>query len=361
MICIKISNTLKQEYKIFIQQDLYDTLADIITRSCVSSEYFLITVPPLQKLYLEGITKQFSKLNFELRTKVIKDGEQCKSLTIVEEILEYLFSQEANRHSVLIAFGGGVVGDITGFVASIYMRGIKYVQVATSLVAQVDSSIGGKTGINSFYGKNLIGTFHQPSLVLIDPRLLSTLPDEEYLNGLSEVIKYGLLNKSIFNLLEKNIDKINNRDTAILTNIIAKCCRFKAKIVSADLYDKNIRATLNLGHTIGHALEKTFHYQTFKHGQAIAWGMLAACNISKKRNLLNAKAYSRIVSLLKSFDIFKPLLQSNANDLITAIKMDKKKTYSSFTFILPTGVGMAEEFNNIKEEEILDAINEIYS
>lgn len=361
MICIKIRHSLKEEYKIFIQQDLFDSLANIITKSCPSAKYFLITVPPLEKLYLESIKNQFSKLNCELRSKIIKDGEQSKSLTVVKDILDYLFSQKANRHSVLIAFGGGVVGDITGFAASIYMRGIKYVQIATSLIAQVDSSIGGKTGINSIYGKNLIGTFYQPSLVIIDPKLISSLPDKEYLNGLAEVVKYGLLNKNIFNMLEKNIDRINIRDTIILTEIIAKCCTFKAKIVSTDLYDKNTRAILNLGHTIGHALEKTFHYQSFKHGQAIAWGMLTACNIAKKRNLLNLKVHTRIVSLLKSFNIFKPLPKLNANDLITAVKMDKKKTHPTFTFILPVGIGIVKEFNDIREEEILNAINELSS
>ncbi len=282
MTIIKIKNTLSEEYKIIIKKGLFSSLAKIIKNNFQSQNYFLITVPPLEKLYLNNIKQQFRDSKLLLKTIIINDGEQSKCISVVNEILDFLFTNEANRNSILIAFGGGVVGDIVGFTASIFMRGIKYIQIATSLIAQVDSSIGGKTGIDSSYGKNLVGTFYQPSLVLIDPDILSTLPDIEYINGLAEIVKYGILNKQIFSILEKNIQEIKSRNYNVLINIIIKCCRFKAKVVSTDLYDNNIRAILNLGHTIGHALEKITNYKYFKHGEAIAWGMLAACNLAKK-------------------------------------------------------------------------------
>jgi 3-dehydroquinate synthase len=359
MTCIKIRHTSTQEYKIIIQPGLLDKCAKLIIEEVPSNQYFLLTVPPLKKLYLANIQNQFKNLGVKLNSKIIKDGEKSKALSTVEGIINYLLAKGANRDSVLIAFGGGVVGDVGGFTASIYMRGIKYIQFATSLIAQVDSSIGGKTGVNSRYGKNLIGSFYQPTIVLIDPNLLITLPETEYLNGLAEVVKYALLDKQIFNLLSRNVKKIIQRDSQSLTKLIIKCCKLKSKIVSADLFDKNIRAVLNLGHTVGHALEKATDYKYFKHGEAIGWGLITACIIAKNRNLITNIDYNRLMYLIKAFNFLKPLPKIDINELLNIMSLDKKKLQLDYTFILPIGIGKVEIFNDVSENEIRRALKEI--
>lgn len=342
--------------KIIIQRGLMNKAAEIIKGEILSPAYFLFTVPPVKKIYYELIKKTFKNEGMKILLKVIKDGEKSKSQKIVDEIIRFLSKHQAHRDTVIIAMGGGVIGDVVGYCASIYMRGISYIQIPTSLIAQIDSSIGGKTAINTDFGKNLIGTFYQPLLVLIDPDFIKTLPSQEFINGLGEVIKYGILDREIFFFLEENAEKIKIKDPDVLLEIIEKCCNYKIQIVQKDLYDKNLRALLNLGHTIGHALESITNYKYFKHGEAIALGILASSYISFKRNILKKESFNKIIDLCYIFKVIKKLPNFSFKELIKIMRIDKKQSSMFFTFLLPEEIGKVNLYSDIKISEIEAAI-----
>ncbi len=346
----------KTKCKIIIQQGLLSNIAEFIKENIRSDAYFLITVPPVNKLYFEKIKESFHREGLNLHLKIIKDGEGSKSQKGVEEIIKFLSKNYAHRDSVIIAMGGGVIGDLAGFCASIYMRGIPYIQVPTSLIAQIDSSIGGKTAINTSYCKNLIGTFYHPLFVLIDPDVLKTLPDKEFINGMGEIIKYGILDEEIFAYIEANVNAIREREPKILSTLIEKCCAYKIRIVENDLYDKNERALLNLGHSIGHCLESLTGYKYFKHGEAIVWGILAVSYISHKRNTLSKDSLNRIIDICRVFKILKRIPKFSFNRLMKTLRLDKKQRAEGLIFLLPEEIGRVKLCNDIKEEEVKSAM-----
>ncbi|OGF65092.1 MAG: 3-dehydroquinate synthase [Candidatus Fischerbacteria bacterium RBG_13_37_8] len=356
---LRIKHTHTSDYEILIEPGLFARCREIIQQQVPSDRYYVITVPPVKEHYLKLLKEQFVRNEIKLTVKVIKDGERSKCQATITTILDFLSTHHANRHSVLLALGGGVVGDITGYAASIYMRGIPYIQLPTSLIAQIDSSVGGKTGINTFHGKNLVGTFYQPSLVIIDPIVLSTLPEEEYCNGLAEAVKYGLLDKTIFEFMEHNIDEIQTRNSTCLLQLIVYCCRHKAKVVSHDLLEQHLRASLNLGHTVGHALEKITNYNYFRHGEAIAWGILAASFLAQQRKFIDSATLNRISNMLASFNLFKPLRKFSFSTLLDIMHHDKKKSTDFLTFVLPVSIGKIQICDDIKEEELLLALDYI--
>ena len=263
---------------------------------------FAVTSKPIRRHWGKALEKSFSAHRRELEVLEMPDGERAKTLAQLEKLAEKLLAHGADRGSVILALGGGVVGDVGGFLASIFMRGIPVVQIPTTLVAQVDSAIGGKTGVNLASGKNLLGTFHQPLAVLVDPDVLSTLPEREYRSGLFEAMKYGVIrNPQIFELLERERRAFLRRDRKMLEALIAACIQVKADVVSADERESGERRILNFGHTIGHALEAETGYGYFLHGEAVGWGMIAAANIGASMGVTSPAIAQRIVSLVRAY------------------------------------------------------------
>ena len=278
-------HTPSRSYEVLVERGLLRSAAAAL-RDIVPAEsrVFVVTQAPVRKHWGDMLRKSFRESRHaKSNSSTMPDGERAKTLSQLEKLASKLVSRGADRQSVILALGGGVVGDVAGFLASVFMRGIPVVQIPTTLVAQVDSAIGGKTGVNLKSGKNLLGTFHQPLAVLADPDVLATLPEREYRSGLFEAMKYGVIrNPAIFELMESNSDALLRRDGALLETLITECIRVKADVVSADERESGERRILNFGHTIGHALEAETGYKQFLHGEAVGWGMIAATMIGTR-------------------------------------------------------------------------------
>lgn len=265
---------------------------------------------------------------FKVELAVFPGGEDHKNLTTVGTLTEKMVELGLDRHSTVIALGGGIPGDVAGFAASIYMRGIRYIQVPTTLLAQVDSSVGGKTGVNLPQGKNLVGTFHQPSLVFIDVSFIKTLPEREYLTGLAEVIKYGIIwDSGFFGFLEQNQSAIGSRDQECLQQIVHRCCAIKADIVAQDETEGGIRALLNLGHTFGHALEALTGYRRYNHGEAVAIGIVLAARLAAESGVLSSSDHDRIQNLIVSLGLPTSYERLVSSDIINQMRKDKKERW----------------------------------
>jgi 3-dehydroquinate synthase len=273
----------------------------------------------------------------------IPDGERAKTLSTVDRLVNQMIKHDLNRQSTVVAFGGGVVGDVAAFVASIYMRGIAVVQVPTTLLAQVDSSIGGKTGVNHRIVKNLIGTFHQPSLVIADPVVLRTLPDREYSSGLYEALKYGIIrDPQLFEQFEQRMTSILKRDEDEVEQLVAACAAIKAHVVMADEKESDLRRILNFGHTVGHALESAGKYRRIKHGEAVGYGMIAAARISNALGRLNNKDCARIETGIRSIGRLPRLDGVRTRNVFDSLQHDKKVRDGAVHFILPHAIGKVE-------------------
>ena len=271
------------------------------------------------------------------------DSEAAKRLSTVEGIARVLSHAGADRHCVLVAVGGGVVGDVAGFAAATYLRGVRIVHVPTTLVAQVDSSIGGKTGVDLPEGKNLVGAFHPPTLVIVDPDMLRTLPHREYRSGLYEVVKYGVIaDAKLFEFLEEHMNAVLRRDAAALDWIIPRCIAIKARVVTKDEREAGLRKILNFGHTLGHALEAATGYKRFLHGEAIAWGMMAATLLGVARNRTREAEATRIFRLIASVGPLPSLGAVRASQLRTIMAGDKKARGGRVLWVLARGIGRME-------------------
>jgi 3-dehydroquinate synthase len=310
---------------------------------------FIITSPEIWRLHGEQL---LSGLPANTAVLEVPAGEQHKRLATVEKLAEDLANLGADRDSILIAFGGGVLGDMTGFLAALYMRGIRYVQVPTTLLAQVDSSIGGKTGVNLAAGKNLAGAFHHPLAVYADTDTLATLPDAELRAGLQESIKAGIIrDPALFDLLERDSAAILARNREALTQVVAASVRVKAEVVSADEKESGLRMILNLGHTLGHAIEAATHYTQLLHGEAIAWGMLAAAAIAKRRGLMTVAEHDRVERVILTYGPLKRF-EADPAQLVALTAKDKKNRSGTRSFILPRGIGDAVVVNDVTAEEL---------
>src|SRR6202158_1627192 len=283
---------------------------------------FVVTVPPVRRKWGKKLLSSLAAAGFTTKIVEMPNGERHKKLATVEKLSEQLSRLGADRNSVIIAFGGGVVGDVTGLVASLYMRGVDLIQIPTTVLAQVDASIGGKSGVNLRAGKTLIGTFHPPRVVLIDPAVLSTLPEREFRAGLYEALKCGVIGKpELFRALE-NVDiKKLRRDPGKLEWIIAESVKLKAEVVSSDERENGLRRVLNLGHTIGHALEAQTGYRRFLHGEAVAWGMIASAKIASAMDLIEGAGASRITDATRALGPL-PKVQSRSLDILRLLKSD---------------------------------------
>ena len=289
-------NLEDRSYPIYIGSDV-SLDNKLYSKHIKTKKIALITNEQIADLYLSEITQTLN--TFDLKTLVLPEGEAEKNLETVGKAVEFLSENGIDRDSSIIAFGGGVIGDITGFVASSYMRGIKFLQVPTTLLAQVDSSVGGKTGVNISAGKNLIGAFYQPSAVIADIRYLNTLEPNRFSEGLAEVIKYGLIrDEDFFAWLCKNTDRILALEPEVMAHLIERCCQIKAEIVSEDEREGSVRAILNYGHTFGHAIESLTNYSLYTHGEAVSIGMVMAASMAERMGMLSQEDKKDITCLL---------------------------------------------------------------
>jgi 3-dehydroquinate synthase len=323
------------------------------------SRLFVLTVPPVRRKWGKTLVDSLSKAGFKPRLLVMPEGEQHKRLKTVEQLTEQLSRFGADRNAVVVAFGGGVAGDVGGLVASLYMRGVTFVQIPTTVLAQVDASIGGKTGVNLTVGKNLVGTFHQPRAVLIDPLVLSSLPGREYRAGLFESIKAGVIgDAALFAKFEDRSEAILRRDAATVERIIAASVKLKAEVVSADEREYGLRRVLNLGHTIGHALEAETAYKGLLHGEAVAWGMIAVAHIARALDRLDAATAERINSVVLSLGKL-PKLNIRSRSVLKRLHSDKKARNGRVHFVLPVAIGKVEIVSDVPEDTVLNAIEHI--
>jgi len=288
---------------------------------------------------------------------LIPDGERHKNLQTVGRIYDALVRVNADRATTLIALGGGVVGDVGGFAAATFLRGVPVVQVPTTLLAQVDSAIGGKVGVNHQLGKNLIGAFHQPLAVVVDPLLLGTLPRREFRAGLYEVVKYGVIaSRSLFERVDRELPAIFARDTAALMPVITESCRIKAAVVTADEREAGPRRALNFGHTAGHALEAITKYRRFRHGEAVAYGMLIAADLAVRRGAMPPADREALAALITRMGPLPPVGDLSAAQTIEAIRRDKKVVAGRLHFVLPRSLGATDVVTDVTEKELRAAL-----
>ena len=338
------------KYPIYIEHGLTAQLGRLIGSSPKpASRQFFVSSPLVWKLHGKSLAKAVPKTE----TILLPDGEKFKQLATAARAYESLIKLEADRGAGIIAVGGGVIGDMAGFVAATYLRGITLVQVPTTLLAQVDSAIGGKVGVNHAMGKNLIGAFHQPSLVATDPALLETLPRREFRAGLYEVIKYGMTSsRGLFERIDREIDAIFGRKPEALVPIIGESCTIKATVVSLDERESGPRRMLNFGHTAGHALEAVTKYKRFRHGEAIAYGMLVAAEISVSRGVMPDADRQALSKMIIKLGPLPPVGDLSTKEVLEAVRHDKKVVNGTLHYILCTGIGGWTTATDVTEDEL---------
>ena len=329
----------------------YEIFIDKLNEIYFDRKVVIVTNPTVSGFHLEYLKSKLSAK--ELSVCVIPDGEEYKNMQTIESILEHCFEHRLDRKSLLVAFGGGVIGDMTGFAASIYQRGIDFVQVPTTLLSQVDASVGGKTGINNKFGKNLIGSFHQPIAVYIDPSMLKTLPKREFGAGIAEIVKMAVtFNKDFFEWLESN----DLNDEKNIQIAIAKSVETKANVVSQDEKELGIRAALNYGHTFGHVIENETNYNTYLHGEAVGIGMCMANALAVKVGLMSTDEEKRVKELLEKYDIPTTYKIKDVEDFYEHFFLDKKSSDNKIKFILPVGIGDCKITNEISKEDVIEIL-----
>lgn len=331
----------ERSYPIVIGQKALDRLGDEVIR-LGATRVLICTNTTVGPLYLRRVLDvlQQNVPNLEIGVVTLPDGECYKDLERIEQILKGAVEAKLDRRSVMVALGGGVIGDMTGFASSMWMRGIRYIQVPTTLLAQVDSSVGGKTGVNLPAGKNLIGAFHQPCSVLIDADVLKTLPQREVSAGIAEIIKYGFLGDEAFiSYLEANMQKLRALEPDTVSQVVAHCCRMKADIVKADEKEGGVRAKLNLGHTFGHAIEKLTGYGQWLHGEAVGMGMIMAADLSQRLGYLNQADVQRLRALVAASGLPTEIPVLKAQDAYEVMQGDKKSVAGEIRFVTMTQMG----------------------
>lgn len=346
-----------RSYKIYIGSNILGKIGTELKSAGFSSKIAVISNTTVSRFYGDVVTESVKSAGLTAIPVTIPDGESFKNINTVHYIYSELLRNGLDRKSGIVALGGGVVGDIAGFVASTYMRGIEYVQVPTTLLAHVDSSVGGKTGVNHKLGKNMIGTFYQPKLVWIDVDVLKTLPKRELLAGIAEVIKHGIIkDEKLFEFMEKNRDKLFDLETNALIHIIKHSCEIKSEIVSKDERESGLRAILNYGHTIGHAIETVTQYTQFLHGEAVAIGMNVEARLSRLLGFLQDSNVFRIKSLIDAYGLPSEIpSEIEADSLLAPMQLDKKTVAGELKFALPEKIGKARIQKNISREIIKEA------
>ncbi|WP_338362672.1 3-dehydroquinate synthase [uncultured Pseudoalteromonas sp.] len=344
-------NLDERSYPIFIGQSALQDNGRLI-HHIGECRPIIITNDTVAPLYLQGLLDSLAELN--PLSFVIPDGEQYKSLEWFEKISAFLLQNNCGRDTCLIALGGGVIGDLTGFVAACYQRGVPFIQIPTTVLSQVDSSVGGKTAVNHPLGKNMIGAFYQPQAVFIDTESLHTLPAREFAAGMAEVIKYGLIyDTELFTFIEQNAEKLKQLDEASLQHIIYRCCEIKALIVAQDEKENGLRALLNLGHTFAHAIEAQMGYGVWLHGEAVATGMVLAAKLAHTRGDLSQDEVDRIVTLLKLYNLPTEIPEEmTAEQFLMHMRKDKKNKKGTIRFILPTEFGQCALVDDVSDDHV---------
>jgi 3-dehydroquinate synthase len=345
---------------VLIEQGVLRTAAGCIRQALPEAKHFVaVTSAPVRKHWGKVLAESFESDAMRLDVIEMPDGERYKRLETVEKLASELVKLKADRNTVLVALGGGVVGDVTGFLASIYMRGVRFVQIPTTFLAQVDSSVGGKTGVNLAAGKNLVGCFKQPELVLIDPLALGTLPEREYRSGLYESLKAGVIrNPAIFDFMEQKREQVLAQDAAALEWLIAESVRVKAEVVGQDEEEHGLRRILNFGHTIGHALESETGYKVFLHGEAVAWGMVAAAMIAVGLQRFPLEQAQRMIGLVLAYAAL-PRVEARPKAIFRRLASDKKTIEGQVHFVLPRRIGEVEIATDVSERAVLEVVEEL--
>lgn len=351
-------NLKKSPYTIIIGSGILNHLGKYVSKLNIGCDAYVLTNAFIKNKYGRLLNKTLKESGFTVRFKIVPDTEKSKSLEVAASVIRGITHYDKKKKIFIVAFGGGVIGDLAGFIASIYKRGVPYIQVPTTLLAQVDSSIGGKTAIDLSQGKNLVGAFYQPRLVFSDCNILRTLDKRQVQSGLAEVIKYGVIKDAgLFNYLEKSYQDILDLKLAALTFIVMRASQIKAKIVRQDeREEKGIRTVLNFGHTIGHAIEAATRYKGYNHGEAVALGMLVASDISKKLNLINNATAQRIENLITAAGLPFKIEKTPIGEIIKMHYHDKKFTGSQNKFVLLQGIGKTKVVRNIPLKIIRQAL-----
>ncbi|MGH9604472.1 MAG: 3-dehydroquinate synthase [Terracidiphilus sp.] len=348
-------DTPSAKYDVHAGSGLIESLAHRIAHAVgrLPRRVFVLTSEPIWALWGQAFCTSFAEPPVAL---FLAPGERHKTLASVEHLARQMAVAGADRGSLLIAFGGGIVGDVGGFLAAVYMRGIAYVQVPTTFLAQVDSSVGGKTGVNLPEGKNMLGSFHHPRAVFADIGVLGTLPDRELRAGLMESVKAGIIrDRLLARFMEDHADEVLKRDAKALERVIAASIRIKAGVVNKDERDSGLRMILNFGHTVGHALERATRYRVLLHGEAIGWGMVAALAVARRRGTINQRQMDRLEGLIYKYGPL-PALKLRAARIVAATSSDKKNVGGVRRFVLPVGIGDAGVVEDVTDPELKDAV-----
>jgi len=347
----------ERSYPILIGNGLLDETGRFLKEAGFRGKVAIVTNPTIAQLYLDTVYESLEKSGFAAKPILLPDGEEHKNLNTLTTLYDQLIEARFERGSCILALGGGVVGDIAGFAAATYLRGVPYIQVPTTLLAQVDSSVGGKTAVDHREGKNLIGAFYQPRVVLIDIDVLRTLPRRELIAGLAEVIKYGIIeDAALFRLLEKDVQKLVDLDQELLAQVIETSCAIKARVVEQDEREDDYRAVLNFGHTIGHALEAATGYSQLLHGEAVATGMAKAAALSKHLGYCDDQTLERICQLIAQTGLPLELPSGlNMRNLIEGMEVDKKSAGGKIKFVICAGIGKTR-FHSLAPQEIAKAL-----
>jgi 3-dehydroquinate synthase len=348
----------ERSYAIHIGQAVLDEVGGVLAQLSLTKKALLVTQPAIAAIYADKVLHSLRSQGFAAETFEVLDAEEAKSLSWLERIYDRAVELRLDRGSPIIALGGGVVGDLAGFAAATYMRGVPFIQIPTTLLAQVDSSIGGKTAINHARGKNMIGAFYQPRAVLIDVGTLQTLSGRELRSGLAEVVKYGVIAKpDLFELLEGCTTEGLLQDTALLTRVIRDCCQIKADVVAADEHETGIRAMLNFGHTFGHAIEAAGGFSTYTHGEAVAIGMVWATDLSQRMGLCQQDLLVRVKQLLQSLGL--PIaLMAHIDGIRDRLLLDKKVVAGRLRFIVVEGLGQVSIRDDVPSQLVEEVIAE---
>lgn len=346
-----------RSYTIHIGRDLLNSLGELVGPAS-GSKIMVVTNPTVNSLYGKTVTGQLEKAGFKVLPAEVPDGEEYKSLDSAERLYDLAYTGELDRKTPILALGGGVVGDLAGFVAATYLRGVPFIQVPTTLLAQVDSSVGGKVAVNHPRGKNIIGAFYQPSLVLADLSTLGSLSDREIRAGLAEVIKYGIIeDEAFFRWLEDNMERALRQDSRAMEWIVTVSCRAKAAVVQEDETEQGKRAILNFGHTVGHAVEALTGYSAYRHGEAVAMGMAAAARMAEYCGMIGIQERKRIESLLERAGLPTEVPASlDRRAMLDSMRRDKKVVSSRLTFVLPEAIGKVKIVRDVSEETILSGL-----
>ncbi len=360
-LTVKIPAQLEKEYPIIIEENILEKAQEYIERYAKANRYLIVTNNTINDLFA-------NRLKLENCEKIIlPDGEEFKNFETLQKIIDKAIEVKLERNDTIIAFGGGVIGDMAGFAASIYQRGVNFVQIPTTLLSQVDSSVGGKVAINHSKGKNMIGNFYQPKLVLSDITTLKTLDTRQLKTGLAEVIKYAFIEKTcdaneyynLYDFLIKNKEQILWLQPSMIKEVVEICCSLKSSVVYQDETEQGLRAILNFGHTFGHAIEKVTKYKVFTHGETVAIGMKIAFNLSYKMGLITEEYKNNSLALIDSYDIIPKLDKSiTTEEVMEAMKLDKKVRSNKVRFVLPVALGEAEIIDNIDENLIKEVIQQ---